>query len=583
MITRWISQPSPDQDLIDPLSSEIADGFPEWSSDPNFPHINTLISSILWQRGIQSLDEAKKFFNPSLNHLYDPFLIKDMDKAIARLNQAIGDKEKILIYGDYDVDGTTAVALVYGFLRHFHADIEYYIPDRYKEGYGISKDGIDYAVNNGISLIISLDCGIKAVTMADYATQYKIDLIICDHHLPGKILPSAYAIIDPKQADCPYPFKELSGCGLGFKLIQAFCLQNHYDPDFLYEYLDLVAVSIASDIVPIVGENRILAFHGLKIINEHPRPGLKALMIRSGLKAPISISGIVFGIGPRINASGRMDHANASVDLLLAENLEKALELGESLDDQNSRRRNFDFEITAEALKMIEDNESYRNAKSTVLFKKDWHKGVIGIVASRCLDKFYRPTIILTESNGKATGSARSVYGFDVHQAISECSDLLDQYGGHMYAAGLTMGLEKVDAFRERFEEVVASTISADQLIPQIEIDASIKLKDISFKFQKVIAMMEPFGPGNMQPVFTSDNLKISGFPRVLKDQHLKFSVQQYDDDSLSFDVIAFGMAKYSDLVGSGMRFSMAYYIEENNFMGNTTLQLRVRDIKFEE
>ena len=575
-------QPLPDPDLINPLSDEMVEGFPEWSSDPQFPRLNSILSAILWQRGVHSLEEAKRFFNPSLNQLFDPFLIKDMRKAVLRLNQAISNNEKILIYGDYDVDGTTAVALVYGFLRHFYANIEYYIPDRYKEGYGISKDGIDYAVSNEFSLIVSLDCGIKAVEMASYARLNNIDLVICDHHLPGKKLPKAFAIIDPKQEDCPYPFKELSGCGLGFKFIQAFCLENHYDPDFLYEYLDLVAVSIASDIVPIVGENRILAYHGLQIINERPRPGLKALMIRGGLRAPINISGIVFGIGPRINASGRMDHANTSVELLLSENLEEALELAEGLDDQNSRRRNFDFEITAEALKMIEDNETYRNAKSTVLFKKDWHKGVIGIVASRCLDKFYRPTIILTESNGKATGSARSVYGFDVHQAISECSDLLDQYGGHMYAAGLTMGLENIDAFRERFEEVVASTISAEQLIPQIEIDASIELSDINFRFQKIIALMEPFGPGNMQPVFSSDNLKISGVPRVLKDQHLKFSVQQYDSN-LSFDVIAFGMAKYSDLVGSGMRFSMAYYIEENNFMGNTTLQLRARDIKFEE
>ncbi len=567
MTKRWIFPEEQNDEDASRLSDEL--------------NISEVLSKILIQRGIVSFQQAKEFFRPSLDLLHDPFLLKDIKKAIHRLNSAIANNEKILIYGDYDVDGTTAVSLVYGFLRHFHANFNYYIPDRYKEGYGVSKEGIDFAKENGYTLIITLDCGIKAVEMTRYASRNKIDVIVCDHHLPGDELPEAIAIIDPKQKDCPYPYKELSGCGIGFKFIQAFCLENQYDPDFLYEYLDLVAISIASDIVPITGENRILTYHGLRILNDHPRPGIKATIMQSGLRDEINISNIVFGIGPRINASGRMDHAKTAVELLLSEKEEDASEIAQTLDDKNTRRRSFDLEITMEALEMIEKNEKFKKAKSTVLFKDDWHKGVIGIVASRCLDKFYRPTIILTESNGKATGSARSVTGFDVYEAISQCSDLLDQYGGHMYAAGLTLEVGNVDAFRTRFEEVVASTILEEQLTPQIEIDAVIDLNDINNKFYHIIAQMAPYGPGNMQPVFVSHGLKISGYARVLKDQHLKFSVQQEEEDEI-FDVIAFGMAQYSDLVGSGMRFSMAYYIEENNFMGNTTLQLRAKDIKFD-
>ncbi len=566
MTTRWIYNEEVDEDLVAEMSREI--------------NVNPTIAKILVQRGIDDFDTAKKYFRPSLDDLHDPFLMRDMEKALTRINLAMERQEHILIYGDYDVDGTTSVALVYGFLRNFYPNIDFYIPDRYKEGYGISQAGIEWAEENGYSLVISLDCGIKAIEMTDYANGKGIDLIICDHHLPGETVPNAYAILDPKMKDCPYPFKELSGCGVGFKLIQGFCEKLGYDPDLLYDYLDLVAVSIAADIVPIVDENRILAHFGLKKLNENPRLGLKALIKLSGIRNQINISNVVFGIGPRINASGRIDHAKTAVELLLASE-ERAIEiLAKSLDVKNLQRRDFDTSITLEAMEMIErQNGSHR--KSTVLFKEDWHKGVIGIVASRCIDKYYRPTIILTESNGKATGSARSVDGFDIHAAISECSDLLEQFGGHMYAAGLTMSIDKVEAFKERFEQVVSESISDEQLVPLIEIDCVIDFKDINYKFYNILEQMAPFGPGNMQPTFVTHQLHVSERPRILKDEHLKFLVKQNEEDK-AMEAIGFGQAKYYDLVASGMRFSMAYHLEENIYMGNKTLQLRVKDLRFD-
>ena len=567
MTNRWIYGEEVDEKVVAQLAGEI--------------NVNFTVAKILIRRQITDFDEAKKFFRPLLEQLHDPFLMQDMDKAMGRIRIAIDQKQKILIYGDYDVDGTTSVALVYGFLRNFVENIEFYIPDRYKEGYGISKAGIDWAAENDISLIITLDCGIKAVDMTQYANQKEIDLIICDHHLPGDVLPDAFAILDPKRAECQYPYKELSGCGVGFKLLQAFCEKFGYDPDLLFDYLDLVAVSIAADIVPITGENRVLAYHGLKKLNENPRLGLEALIKLGGIRNQINISSIVFGIGPRINASGRMDHAKTAVELLLAENYKSIEKLAESLDVKNIERRTFDTSITTEAIEMIEQDASSGDHKSTVLYKNDWHKGVIGIVASRCIDKFYRPTIILTESNGKATGSARSVDGFDIYEAISECSDLLEQYGGHMYAAGLTMDIENVAAFKEKFEQIVASKISEEQLIPQIEIDAEINLEDINFKFYNVLEQMAPFGPGNTQPVFVTHQLHVSGRPRILKKQHLKFYVTQKDEYE-PMEAIAFGQAEYYDLIASGMRFSMAYYIEENNYLGSKTLQLRVKDLRFD-
>lgn len=567
MTTRWIYKNDVDEESIDRLADEI--------------NVNPIIARILLQRKITGFESAKDFFRPSLDQLHDPFLMRDMDKALQRIKTAMDKNQKILIYGDYDVDGTTAVALVYGFLRNFYNRIEFYIPDRYKEGYGISQTGIEWAAENNISLIITLDCGIKAMEMTMLAGEKGIDMIICDHHLPGEALPSACAILDPKMEDCSYPYKELSGCGLGFKLLQAFCEKFGYDPDLLYDYLDLVAVSIAADIVPITGENRVLAYHGLKKLNENPRLGLSALIKLAGIRNDVNISSIVFGIGPRINASGRMDHAKSAVDLLLADNYKIIEALAENLDTKNLQRRNFDNTITSEAIEMIEKNAIFKDLKTTVLFKDDWHKGVIGIVASRCIDKFYRPTIILTKSNGKATGSARSIDGFDIYEAISQCSDLLEQYGGHMYAAGLTLDIENVEAFKQKFEKIVAERLSDDQLIPLIEIDCEINLSDINFKFFNVLEQMAPFGPGNMQPVFVSHRLYAVGRPRILKDQHLKFKVKQEDSD-IEMDAIGFGQADYYDLVASGMKFSMAYYIEENNYMGNKTLQLRVRDIRFD-
>ena len=567
MTKRWIFNDDIDEDVVAQLSREI--------------NVSPIIAKILIQRNINDFDQAKRYFRPSLDQLHDPFLMRDMDKALERIKTAMDLNEKILIYGDYDVDGTTSVSLVYGFLKNFYNNIEFYIPDRYKEGYGISKTGIDWAAENKISLLITLDCGIKAVEMTDYANKKDIDLIICDHHLPGETLPRAFAILDSKMDDCPYPYKELSGCGVGFKLIQAFCEKFGYDPDLLYDYIDLVAVSIAADIVPITGENRILAYYGLKKLNENPRLGLKALIKLAGIRNEINISSIVFGIGPRINASGRMDHAKSAVDLLLANNHKTIESLAESIDLKNLERRNFDSAITIEAIEMIEHEKGTKNLKSTVLFKDDWHKGVIGIVASRCIDKYYRPTIILTESNGKATGSARSVNGFDIYKAISECSDLLEQFGGHMYAAGLTMEIDKVEAFKEKFERIVSERISDEQLVPLIEIDGEIDLKDVNFKFYNLLEQMAPFGPGNMQPIFVTHQLHVSGRPRILKNQHLKFYVYQNNEDE-AMEAIGFGQAKYYDLIASGMRFSMAYYIEENNYLGNKTLQLRVKDIRFD-
>lgn len=564
---RWIIREKPEIEKVALLSSEI--------------NINPVLASILVQRKITTYDEAKAFFRPSLDDLHDPFLMEDMDLAVERLNRAIHQGENILIYGDYDVDGTTSVALVYSFLKKIYSNIQYYIPDRYSEGYGISPEGIKWAKKNNIDLIISLDCGIKAVDMTREANEKGIDLIICDHHLPGKILPEAYAILDPKRKECRYPYKELSGCGVGFKFMQAFSIQNKQDANQLYLYLDFLAVSIASDIVPIDGENRIFAYYGIEKLNTDPRPGLKALIDVAGLRSKVTISGIVFGIGPRINAAGRMTHAGLAVELLLSDSYKSAEHIALKVNSNNDERRNFDANITTEALKMIEDDVKRKKAKSTVLYKSDWHKGVIGIVASRCIDKFYRPTIILTKSNNKATGSARSVDGFDVYEAIAECSDLLDQYGGHMYAAGLTLSLDKVNAFIEKFEKIVEERITEEQLIPRIDIDEIVDLDIINAKLLEIIQQMAPFGPSNMQPVFMSERLYVSARPRILKDAHLKFYVHQDGNDAV-LETIGFGLAQYFDLINSGMRFKMAYAIEENNYLGQTTIQLLAKDIKFD-
>ena len=565
MQKRWLFDNEFNPDEVEVLQNEL--------------NISEPIAQLLNQRGVHSFDEARDFFRPSLDQLHDPFLMKDMDKAVNRLSEALANQEKILIYGDYDVDGTTSVATFYGFLEKFYDNLEFYIPDRYKEGYGVSEAGVQYAKDNGFSLIVTLDCGIKAIDRVKEANQYGIDMIICDHHMPGEELPPAIAVLDPKQHDCAYPYKELSGCGVGFKLLQGFSIQNGVELSELYDFLDLLAVSVASDIVPITGENRVLAYFGLKKLNKSPRPGLKALIDLCKNRSALTISSIVFGIGPRINAAGRMKHAAASVELLLSKTDQEAVELAASVNDQNDKRRDFDSSITEEALQMIVNTDA-QDAKSTVLYKNDWHKGVIGIVASRCIEKFYRPTVILTESNEMVTGSARSVEGFDVYDAICECSDLLEQFGGHMYAAGVTMPLDNVEAFREKFEEVVASKITEDQLIPSVNVDINISLDQINQRFFNIVNQMAPFGPGNMQPVFVTDNVQAVNV-KVLKDQHLKFMARQVGTD-VAYDAIGFGLGEYADLVNSGMRFQMAYTVEENEFRGHKSLQLFIKDVRFD-
>ena len=567
MTKRWVLKKLADRATTEKLSEAI--------------NINSTLASLLIQRGVNNFEEARRFFRPTLEDLHDPFLMADMDKAVERLERAIEKGEKILIYGDYDVDGTTSVALFYGFLREQYDALEFYIPDRYKEGYGVSEAGIDWAIAQKFDLIVSLDCGIKAINMVGKAAAAGIDFIICDHHLPGEQLPPAYAILDPKRADCSYPFKELSGCGIGFKLLQGYCMKNGISLDKLYPYLDLVAVSIAADIVPITDENRMLAYFGLQQLNENPRPGLQALIDLAGFRSTIDINSVVFGIGPRINASGRIAHAKTAVKLLLSSDLEKAKDIATIINDKNTERRNFDTHITREALEMIEQDPLSPTAKSTVLFKKDWHKGVIGIVASRCIDVYYRPTVILTQSNNKATGSARSVVGFDIYEAISECSDLLLQYGGHMYAAGLTLDVEKVVEFQQRFEEVVSSRIRPEQLIPQIEIDQLIELEQITPRFYNILKQMAPFGPQNMQPVFMTEQVKAACRPKILKNKHLKLNLCQENSNHV-MEAIGFDMADYFGMIDSGMRFNIAYTIEENSYWGAGTLQLCLKDIKFD-
>ncbi|GAB3194858.1 single-stranded-DNA-specific exonuclease [Pontibacter aydingkolensis] len=566
MEKRWVYNQEAPADVVDSLAESLK--------------ISPKLASILCQRSICTYDEAKHFFRPSLSDLHDPFLMKDMDLAVDRMNEALHRNEKILVYGDYDVDGTTSVALMYGFLRNYTSNVDFYIPDRYKEGYGVSSQGIDYAAENGFGLIISLDCGIKSADKVAYASEKGIDFIICDHHLPDEDIPKAVAVLDPKQIDCPYPYKELSGCGVGFKLLQAFCFQNDIDQEEVYKLLDLLVVSIASDIVPITGENRILAYYGLRHLNgpQPLRPGLDALKELAGITSEMDITSIVFGFAPRINAAGRMGDAKNSVRMLLAQTKEEAFKMADIINESNKARRDKDSNITKEALQMIEEDDFLRSASSTVLFKDSWHKGVIGIVASRCIEKYYRPTIILTQSNGKASGSARSVHGFNVHSAIESCSDLLEQFGGHMYAAGLTLPVENIPAFRERFEKVVTDTITEEQKIPQIEIDGKIELKQITRNFYNIVRQMEPFGPGNMRPTFVSECVYDTGSVRIVGDSHLKLRLTQ--DGFYSIDAIGFGLSDYYHKISKGIPFDVCYTVEENIYRGVITLQLRIKDIR---
>lgn len=566
MDKRWIRKPIPPQDVVDALSKRI--------------NVNPYLSTILTQRGITNFDEARLFFRPSLEHLHDPFLMTDMATAVDRLDKAIKSGEKILVYGDYDVDGTTSVALVYSYLTTFYTNCKFYIPDRSKEGYGVSRDGILWAEQNGFSLIIALDLGIKSSDMVMLADHKGIDFIICDHHLPGEEIPQAVAVLDPKRDDCNYPFTELSGCGIGYKLLQAYA-RKHRDEKELEKFIDLVAVSIASDIVPVNGENRILAYYGLKKLNESPLPGLKALIELSGNKSEIDIASVVFTLGPRINAAGRVSHAHAAVELLIAKTEEEAMMLAEKIDLKNDIRREFDLSITEEAIAMIEANENFASAKSTVLFKENWHKGVIGIVAARCVEKYYRPTIILTQSNDKITGSARSVRDFDLHQAIASCSELLEKFGGHKYAAGLTMSKENLIAFQSKFEEVVSSTITEEMLIPVVEIDIELPFDAITSKFRSILKQMAPFGPENHKPVFESGRAFVMNALSTFKDKHIRFLAGQHGSESV-MNVVGFDMMEHYERLSNGDECRIAYTIEENTFNGMTSLQLRLKDIKFD-
>ena len=566
MDKRWIRKPIPPQDVVDALSKSI--------------NVNPYLSTILTQRGITTFDEAKLFFRPLIEHLHEPFLMTDMAAAVDRLDKAIKAGENILVYGDYDVDGTTSVALVYSYLTSFYPNCKFYIPDRSKEGYGVSRDGILWAEQNGFSLIIALDLGIKSSDMVMLADHKGIDFIICDHHLPGEEIPQAVAVLDPKREDCNYPFTELSGCGIGYKLLQAYA-RKHRDEKELEKFIDLVAVSIASDIVPVNGENRILAYYGLKKLNENPLPGLKALIALSGNKSEIDIASVVFTLGPRINAAGRVSHAHAAVELLISKTEEEAMMLAEKIDLKNDLRREFDLSITEEAIAMIEANENFASAKSTVLFKENWHKGVIGIVAARCVEKYYRPTIILTESNDKITGSARSVRDFDLHQAIASCSELLEKFGGHKYAAGLTMSKENLIAFQSKFEEVVSSTITDEMLIPVVEVDLELPFDAITPKFRSILKQIAPFGPENHKPVFESGRVFVMNSLSTFKDKHIRFLAGQRGCDSI-MNVVGFDMMEHYERLSSGGECRIAYTIEENTFNGMTSLQLRLKDLKFD-
>ena len=539
--------------------------------------IHPALCNILVQRGIDSYDKAKKFFRPELKELHDPFLMKDMYKAVNRILSAFSKNEKILVFGDYDVDGTTSVACLYQFLRNYHEETEFYIPHRYREGYGVSKAGIDFAAVNGYTLIISLDCGIKSVELIAYAKVLGIDFIVCDHHLPDDDLTDAVAILNPKQKDCPYPYKELCGCGVGFKLITALCLTMQLPVTIAFEYLDLVATAIAADIVSITGENRILAYYGLKKANENPNFGIRALSFLSNFNKELQINNLVFIIAPRVNAAGRMDDARKAVLMFVSETYDEALHWAEELHADNTNRKEADMSITEEALALIQGDEVLINRRSTVLFQPHWHKGVVGIVASRLIDHYYRPTIILTQSGDYVAGSARSVSGFNVYEAIHQCRELLLGYGGHFYAAGMTLEADKVEAFCQKFEEVVQASIHPELLIPEIVIDGEIKLDDIRQPFYSIICQMEPFGPDNLRPTFLARRVYETGWSKVVKEAHLRFVLQQ---GTTKITGIGFHMAGKMPLLQAGKPVDIVFKLDENEWNGEKSLQLKVLDVR---
>ena len=590
METKWILNQTVDKQKVEEIVKVL--------------NIDENLATLLVQRGITNYEEAKTFFRPSLSQLHDPFLMKDMDKAVDRVLRAINNGEKVLVYGDYDVDGTTAVAVVYSYLKPFFKKkkIEFYIPDRYEEGYGISYKGIDYAADNGFKLVIALDCGIKAVERVDYANSKGVDFIICDHHRAGEVIPNAVAVLDAKRPDCNYPYDELSGCGVGFKLVTALSMRGLGTIEEVFDLLDFLAVSIAADIVPITGENRVLAYFGLKQLNKKPRPGIEAILQHANiyrrdedqldedenvLTRELTISDLVFLIGPRINAAGRIAKASDSVRLLIAEKKDHAEKLAASINDLNDERREFDNRITEEALGMIDADAELRDAKSTVVFNERWHRGVIGIVASRLTYYYYRPTIVLTRANGLVTGSARSIKSFDIYDAIDHCSDLLEHFGGHKYAAGLSMKPENLPEFRRRFEAYVSEHLVDEDFVPELEVDLKINFSDITSKFMRILNQFAPFGPGNMAPVFWTDNVVDAGGSRpVGGHRHLKLTVSQIGDAEQGIaplSGIAFQKGDLYDRIHSGEPFSICYHLEYNTWQGKTNLQLNVKDIKFAE
>ena len=560
---RWTLKTTPNITTVQQLSKDLS--------------IDTTLSKLLVQRGISTFEEAKKFFRPSLEELHDPFLLKDMDLAVSRIEKAIASNENILIYGDYDVDGTTSVSLVASYLKTITTSISTYIPDRYDEGYGISYQGIDFAADNNFSLIIALDCGIKAIDKVAYATKKKVDFIICDHHKPGPKIPDAVAVLNPKRVDCSYPYDELCGCGVGFKLVQALASKRGQTIEDLTQYLDLVAIAIAADIVPITGENRVLTYFGLQVINSNPRNGIKAI-IQEVHKKVLTITDVVFIIAPRINAAGRIKHGNAAVELLTEANFEQALEFAKAINQYNTERRVLDAQITIEALLQIEENKE-KEQFTSVVFNETWHKGVIGIVASRLIETYYRPTLVFTKSGNKLAASARSVKGFDVYEALEQCSEFIEQFGGHKYAAGLTLDPEMYTAFKNKFEEVVKNTIDKELLIPEITIDASLELSDISPKFFRILQQMGPFGPQNMKPVFSTTSVRDNGYGKTVgaDKSHLKLNII-YGADKKTYNAIGFGLGNKMKFIQNN--FDIAYSLDENEWNGRTSLQLLLKDIK---
>lgn len=561
---RWTLKPKPNFQKVKALASQLK--------------VDELIATLLVQRGIETFEQARQFFRPSLDDLHNPYLMKDMDKAVARIESAIANDENILVFGDYDVDGTTAVSLVSSYLKSYYPNVATYIPDRYDEGYGISYKGIDFADDNGITLIIALDCGIKSIDHIAYANERNIDFIICDHHRPGDILPNAVAVLDPKREDCSYPYDELCGCGVGFKLIQALGENRNQTIDDLLIYLDLVATAIAADIVPMTGENRILAKFGLEVINKNPRPGIKAL-IQNVKKKVLTITDVVFIIAPRINAAGRIKHGNEAVALLTEYDLDQAEIFASEIEQHNSDRKDLDKQITIEALDQIEINEE-TDKFTTVVYNENWHKGVIGIVASRLIETYYRPTIVFTKSGDKLAASARSVKDFDIYNALEASSEHLEQFGGHMYAAGMTLKEENYQKFKNTFEKIVSETIHPDLLTPEILIDAEINLTDINERLLRLLSQFEPFGPENMTPTFMSKNLKDTGYAKQLgkEEEHLKLFVKQNGSEGIGG--IGFGLGNKLELVKNQKPFDAVYCIDENEFNGNVTVQLRLKDLK---